>query len=117
MANIVTCPNCQSEVVEDSEYCSWCGEGLPPQRGSRGVWSWLGVWLLACCAIFWLLVLIIMAADPEDWLDLLIGGAIISVVPILLGIFLMKRRLKHSISLDNAAADRYRDSGDDRRYR
>jgi hypothetical protein len=62
-------------------------------------------------------MLIIIAADPEDWIDLLLGGGIISVVPILLGVFLMKRRRKPPIPGTHADDERYGDSSDERRYR
>ena len=47
--------------------------------------------MLILCGLCWLIFLIGIAVDRKDWVWVLLGGAIITVVPLVLGIFLVKK--------------------------
>jgi len=82
------------------------------------VWYWLGILLVVCCAIAWALLLIGISVDSEDWTDVILGGVIITVIPLALGVFLIKRRRKvPSHHSDTGNATNYEDPKDERRYR
>ena len=90
------CPACKSINPEPASFCTNCGQDLRTygrrHAGKRrSVWFWIGAVLLAISSWFWLLLIIAMAADPEDSLDLIVGGAIFSVIPIAIGIYCVKR--------------------------
>ena len=114
----ITCPNCLSEIQEKSEFCSQWGHRLAAQKRGGIVWYWLGILLVVCCAIAWVFLLLGIADDREGWADAILGGVIISVIPLALGIFLIKKRRKGpSHSADSGDGAYYQNPEDDRRYR
>jgi len=47
--------------------------------------------LIACCSLVWVSLLIGIAVDPEDWIFMVIGGAVFTVIPAALGVFLVRK--------------------------
>ena len=85
---VFCCQNCGVEWGEGARSCASCGQSLNVQR-HRGQ-TWAGVTLLALSLVVWLLLVIGFVDEPEAVVGILVGGAIITVIPIGAGIWLLK---------------------------
>ena len=62
----------------------------------RGAWFWVGVALLFVSALIWLWFIIMIAGEPEDIGDMVLGVVIVTVVPIGIGVYTVLRGRKTS---------------------
>ena len=60
----------------------------------KGVWFWLGVILLSVSALFWLILISIMIDNGEDIGLYILTGVLLTVVPIGIGIYGVRRGRK-----------------------
>ena len=60
----------------------------------RGAWFWIGTVLLTLGALFWMLLIWAVADDPEDTVDSIIGGMILTIIPMTIGIYAIHRDRK-----------------------
>ena len=70
----------------------FCGKTLQRTSDRRGrLWFWFGVILLSISAFLWLVLILGIARNPVNWVSLVIGGAVITVIPLGLGFYCLKR--------------------------
>jgi len=62
---------------------------LPRWKGNT--WSWVGISILTLCALWWLIIGLVMATSPRSITDTIIFGILVSIVPVGLGIFCIIR--------------------------
>ena len=96
---MVECPICKTVNVESASTCRTCGRTLSRQeqyrvRQGKSVWFWAGVFLLSISSLFWLILVIGMTTDPGDTGDIISGGIMVSLIPIAMGIYALKRARK-----------------------
>lgn len=53
----------------------------------RSTWFWVGVIMLSISALWWLIAVIAIVAEPEDVEDTIIGSVILTFIPIGIGVF------------------------------
>ncbi len=51
-------------------------------RKSRA-WFWVGVALLSISALFWLAIISIIVDDPQDIMDSILAGILVTAIPII----------------------------------
>lgn len=73
-------------------------------------WFWIGVALLSISALFWLTLIFVIAVDPEDTGGRVLTTVVITVVPIMIGIYCVRRgkRVPATIELKLGYAPAYR---------
>lgn len=62
---------------------------LPRWKGNT--WSWVGLSILTLCALWWLVIGLVMATAPRSITDTIIFGILLSIVPLGLGIYCVIR--------------------------
>ena len=67
------------------------GRNETPGRGRRTIWLWVGVILLSISALFWLILIIAIVADPENAGHKILGGLLFSIILIGVGIYSVRR--------------------------
>ncbi len=55
---------------------------------------WVGAGLLYVCSLLWLFSIIRIIVKPEDAVDEILGMNILTITPILIGIYLIRREMK-----------------------
>ena len=116
-----TCPTCRAKNSKERTVCAECGTPLdlgrvdgrltevPPERKpnlpstmrqstgwKRRVWFWVGVTLLSISALWWFIIVIIIAEEPEEAAGIIAFGLILSVIPIAIGVYCVRRGRKAS---------------------
>lgn len=87
---MIICPNCSQPNEANATVCRICRQSLKRQT-RKSVWYWVGVVLLALSTLLWLLIGIALIVDPDDIGITIMGGVIITIVPISIGIVSIKR--------------------------
>ena len=62
-----------------------------PSKERRYIWLWVGAILLSISALFWVVLIIWIVAEPEDAVDIILGGLVFSIIPIGVGIYYVRR--------------------------
>ena len=62
------------------------------ERRSR--WFWVGVVLLSISALLWLIIIVGIATQPQEAGDAILGIIVITVIPIGIGIYCVRRGKK-----------------------
>ncbi len=92
------CPRCQGGNQEYAAECLFCGQELAVEKTRGGILFGIGVVLLAASFIVWALAILGMVVedDPvpvmQDWIEVIIGLLVMTIVPIGIGAFLVLRK-------------------------
>ena len=60
----------------------------------RSGWFWVGVGLLSLSALWWLVLILVVIIGHEDAFDTFLGGVVITIIPIGIGIYGIRRGRK-----------------------
>jgi len=101
----VTCVDCGTLITSetDDERTTEVSQKDKPNLAStmkqsaiwkRRTWFWVGVTLLSISALWWLIIAVIMAEEPEDVAATIGVGLLLSAVPIGIGIYCVVRSRK-----------------------
>ena len=73
-------------------------------------WFWIGIALLSISALFWLTLIFVITIDPEDTGGKVLTTVVITVVPLTIGIYCVRRsrRVPAAIELKLGPAPAYR---------
>ena len=67
------------------------GPETPARSGGGTAWKVFGIVILVSVVLFWVLLLLGIALDPEDAGSAVLGGVVLSVVPVALGVLFLRR--------------------------
>ena len=73
---------------------------ISQSRGKRIIQLWIGIVLLSISALFWMILMIVIVAEPEKAGDVILSGLVLSKIPLGLGIYYVrcgKRKHKRKI--------------------
>jgi hypothetical protein len=62
-----------------------------PNRRKRAIRLWIGIVLLSISALFWLILVIVVVAAPEEGRTVILSGLVLSNIPLGVGIYYVRR--------------------------
>lgn len=60
-------------------------------RGKRIIRLWIGIVMLSISALFWMMLIITIVAEPEEPGDVILSGLVLSNIPLGVGIYYVRR--------------------------
>jgi uncharacterized membrane-anchored protein len=61
-----------------------------PSRGKRIIRLWIGIILLSISAFIWMMLIVAIAAEPEEVGHVILSGLVLTIIPVVAGVYYVR---------------------------